>query len=413
MRIIMILLMLSLCLPAAVASSDDSRSIEATTALKLPVDSVTIYPGGLMAVKRGGSLDVTEGVHDFVINLPAKADKSSALLSVSNATLERVVYEATPIYTLNITSAGSQMFDLSYLMPRAASWQPRYDLHLMNNSILVKASAVVKNQGGEDLKDVRLKLVAGPAPSEPSFKEALQFERSLALASAAPAEEDAEYALESETASTGELETLSIFELDGRKELVTDKEIGFPLFEIESPLIRIFTWDAYMQANGPAREEIRANNTHPSPWPSGEALLYKDGDYVSTIEMPYTPSGTNATIDLGPSADLKVESRLADYNLTENIKTIESGDGNHTIKETIERWTYNLSIISNLDRPASLEVKDTKPLEAKIISVSPQPVEISAASLKWEIELSPRQKTAINYTYEVTTTEGLDSQYYY
>lgn len=405
--------MLSLFLSAAVASSDDSRSIEATTALKLPVDSVTIYPGGLMAVKRGGSLDVTEGVHEFVINLPAKADKSSALLSVSNATLERVVYEAIPIYTLNITSAGSQRFDLSYLMPRAASWQPRYDLHLMDDSILVKASAVVKNQGGEDLKDVRLKLVAGPAPSEPSPKEALQFERSLALASAAPAEEFAEYALESETVSTGELETLYIFELDGRKELVTDKEIGFPLFEIESPLMRIFTWDAYMQANGPAREEIRANNTIPSPWPSGEALLYKDGDYVSTIEMPYTPSGTNATIDLGPSADLKVESRLADYNITENIKMIGSGDGNQTIKETIERWTYNLSIISNLDRLASLEVTDTKTLEAKIISVSPQPVEITAASLKWEIELSPRQKTAINYTYEVTTTESLDSQHYY
>ncbi|MGV8174900.1 MAG: DUF4139 domain-containing protein [Methanothrix sp.] len=409
----MILLMLSLCLPAAVASSDDSRSIEATTALKLPVDSVTIYPGGLMAVKSGGSLDVTEGVHEFVINLPAKADKSSALLSVSNATLERVVYEATPIYTLNITSAGSQMFDLSYLMPSAASWQPRYDLHLKNDSILVKASAVVKNQGGEDLKDVRLKLVAGPAPSEPSPKEALQFERSLALASAAPAEEFAEYALESETVSTGELETLYIFELDGRKELVTEKEIGFPLFEIESPLIRIFTWDAYNEAEGPAREEIRANNTLQSPWPSGEALIYKDGDYVSTIEMPYTPSGTNATIYLGPSADLKVESRLADYNLTENIKKIESGDGNHTIKETIERWTYNLSIISNLGRTASLEVTDTKPLDAKIISVSPQPVEITAASLKWEIELSPRQKTAINYAYEVTTTEGLDSQYYY
>jgi hypothetical protein len=283
----------------------------------------------------------------------------------------------------------------------------------MKNSILVKASAVVKNQGGEDLKDVRLKLVAGPAPSEPSFKEALQFERSYAM-SAAPAEVYNETVVyESSPTSTGELETLYIFELDGRKELVTDKEIGFPLFEIESPLSRAFTWDAYMQANGPAREEIRANNTLPSPWPSGEALLYKDGDYVSTIEMPYTPSGTNASIDLGPSADLKVESSLADYNITENIKKIESGDGNHTIKETIERWTYNLSIISNLDRPAYLEVKDTKPLDAKIISVSPQPVEITAASLKWEIELSPRQKTAINYTYEVITTESLNSQYYH
>jgi hypothetical protein len=273
---------------------------------------------------------------------------------------------------------------------------------------------VVRNQGGEDLKDVRLKLVAGPAPSEPypSAKESIPLERSRAPPAAAPAEESMDYAMESEAVSTGELETLYIFELDGRKDLVTDKEIGFPLFEIESPLRRIFTWDAYNEAEGPAREEIRANNTLQSPWPSGGAMLYKDGDYVSTIEMPYTPAGTNATIDLGPSADLKVESRLFDYNITEKIKAIESQDGNHTIKETIEDWTYNLSIISNLDRPASLEVTDTKPLEAKIIRVSPEPSESTASRLKWEIQLLARQKTAINYTYEVTTTESLESEYY-
>jgi len=98
----MVLLMLLSLFPAAMAEVDDAKSIEATTALTLPVDSVTIYPGGLMAVKREGSLDVTEGVHKFVINLPGKAEKSSALLSVSNATQERVIYEASPVYTLNI-----------------------------------------------------------------------------------------------------------------------------------------------------------------------------------------------------------------------------------------------------------------------------------------------------------------------
>jgi len=125
------------CLPAAMAEVDLSQSVEATTALTLPLDSVTIYPDGLMAVKREGSLDVTEGVHKFVINLPAKADKSSALLSVSNATQEKVVYEVSPVYTLNITDAGAQSFGLSYLMPRAASWQPRYDLQLKSDEVFV------------------------------------------------------------------------------------------------------------------------------------------------------------------------------------------------------------------------------------------------------------------------------------
>ena len=37
-------------------------------------------------------------------------------MNVSNATVERVVYDANPVYTLNISSAGSQDFSLSYLM---------------------------------------------------------------------------------------------------------------------------------------------------------------------------------------------------------------------------------------------------------------------------------------------------------
>ncbi len=60
MKLFIALLVLSLCLPAALASGNSSQSVEATTYIRLPVDSVTIYPDGLMSVKRMGSLDVTE-----------------------------------------------------------------------------------------------------------------------------------------------------------------------------------------------------------------------------------------------------------------------------------------------------------------------------------------------------------------
>ena len=92
------------------------EAVEATTAMTLPVDSVTIYPDGLMAVKRTGSLDITAGEHKFVINVPKAADISSVLLNASNATIERVVYDANPVYTLNFSSAGPQDFALSYLI---------------------------------------------------------------------------------------------------------------------------------------------------------------------------------------------------------------------------------------------------------------------------------------------------------
>ena len=404
MKSIAAFMLLFLCLPAALAAADSS-SVEATTAITLPVDSVTIYPDGLMAVKRTGFLDVTEGAHKFVVNVPDKADQSSVLLSVSNATTERVVYESDPIYTLNILYPGSQRFDLSYLMYDSAAWKPIYDLHLSEDQVLVKSNAVVSNRGGEDLKDVRLKLVAGLTP----VVQASPAPRSAGVA-------DYKMMYEAEGVanktvylpSTGELETLYIFELEGRKDLAMDKEIGFPLFEKESPLVRVYTWEARWQPEGPADEEIRVNNTLVSPWPEGKAMLYRNGEYVSTIQMPYTPAGTNASIVVGTSADLKLERKLSDYNKTEEIRAISTPEGNRTVKEIRQNWTYRLLIKSNLDRTAALEVTDIVPQEAVMTSVSPVPDERTATTLKWKLEILPRQETSINYTYLVKTTESLD-----
>jgi hypothetical protein len=293
-------------------------------------------------------------------------------------------------------------------MYNAATWEPRYDLHLGNDTVFVKANAVVSNSGGEDLLNVRLKLVAGLTQGVQPYlaKGASQINQRYALA-AAPAAEAMDLAA-APGSSSGELETLYIFELEGRKDLVKDKKIGLPLFQENAPLARVYTWDAYNQVDGPAQEEIRVNNTLDSPWPTGNALLYRGDEYVSTIEMPYTPAGTNASIVVGPSADLKVERKLLDYNITEKIKAIGPEGGNHTVKETTETWTYYLKIKSNLDRAAALEVTDTVPQEAVIVSVSPEPAESTATSLRWKLALAPRQKTAINYTYEVITTESLD-----
>lgn len=396
-------LLVLLWAPALAASQE---SVEATTAITLPVDTVTIYPDGLMAVKRTGDLDTTIGEHKYVVNIPETADKSSVLLTVSNSTIERVIYESNPIFALNISASGPQSFALSYLMPSAGSWEPRYDLHLTEDSVLINANAIVRNRGEEDLQNIRLKLVAGlPTAVEPVYARAAQIQQRYA-------EEAADLAMAPAPApavsSSGELETLFIFELDGRKDLAQDKEIGFPLFQEKAPLVRIYTWNAYEQDEGPAMEEIRANNTMKNPWPSGNALIYRQEEYVSTLKMPYTPAGTNASIVIGPSADLKVSKKLKDYNITEKVLETAYNGKNHTAKETNETWTYRLKIESNLDRAAMLEVTDTLPQEAEVLSVSPQPAEVTATNLKWRLTLSPRQKTAIEYSYRVLTTESLE-----
>ncbi|NTW17917.1 MAG: DUF4139 domain-containing protein, partial [Syntrophaceae bacterium] len=111
------------------------------------------------------------------------------------------------------------------------------------------------------------------------------------------------------------------------------------------------------------------------------------------------------------SPDLKVAKKLSDYNITEKIRDVSSASGkNRTVKETTETWTYHLKIESNLDRTATLEVTDTRPKEAEIIAISPQPAETTATSLKWRLSLRQRQKTAIDYAYQVVSTESLDGR---
>jgi hypothetical protein len=372
---------------------------------------VTIYPDGMMSVKRMGSLDVTEDQHKFVLDVPDAADKDTVLLSVTNATVERIVYQGNPVYTLNVSKTGQQKFVESYLMYNAGSWEPRYDLQLSNDSLKISAQAVVQNSGGQDLKNIRLKLVAGlPSQIRQYVAKAASILRSVGAAAetAAPAAAPSPYI--SGAGSTGQLETLYIFELEGRKDLEMGKKIGLPLFEKAAPIVRTYTWDAYNDLNGPAVEEIRANNTMKLPWPAGNALLYRDGEFVSSISMPYTANGTNASIEVGSTPDLKVSKNLKDYNVSEKIKAVKSADNqNHTVKETTENWTYQLKIDSSLDTKANLEVTDSRPKEAKILAISPKPFEVTATGLKWKLLMEPSQKIAINYTYQVVNTERMDA----
>ena len=412
-KLFIALLVLSLCLPAALASGNSSQSIEATTSISLPVDSATIYPDGLMSVKRIGNLDVTEGQHKFVLDVPDAADKDTVLLSVTNATVDRIVYQGNPVYTLNVSKTGMQKFVESYLIYNAGSWEPRYDLQLSNDSLKISAQAVVQNSGGQELKKIRLKLVAGlPSQIRQYAAKGVATHRSLDVVAeaAAPAPAAAPSPYISGAGSTGQLETLYIFELEGRKDLEMDKKIGLPLFEKTAPIVRTYTWDAYNDLNGPAMEEIRANNTMKLPWPAGNALLYRDGEFVSRISMPYTANGTNASIEVGSTPDLKVSKSLKDYNVSEKIRAVTSADNqNHTVKETTENWTYQLKIDSSLDRKANLEVTDSRPKEAKILAILPKPFEVTATGLKWKLLMEPRQKIAINYTYQVVNTERMDA----
>lgn len=393
----------------AVTSLVDAADVTATTAISLPVDSVTIYPDGLVFVKRIGTMELTEGTHDFVVDVPSSASQDSILFLVSNSSLQRVVFDGLPTYSLNVLQSGVQDFMLSYLMYNSASWTPSYSLHLNDDTMVVSSKAIVKSDLGQDLKDVRLKLVAGPR--EQVTRNYLMYEFSDVAAEAAAPKEVSSYMPSTSGRTTGELETLFVFEVQNRTDLEMDKEIGLPLFEVEAPIKRIYTWDAYEDVEGPVMLEIRANNTGNLPWPGGDAMVYKDGDYVTMTDMAYTPIGSNASLEIGSSSDLKVSKSQTGYNITEEIKTVsDQSNVSHPFRITTENYTYKLEVKSTSDKPLYLEVTDTKPMKGEVTQVSPIPTKTSATTLKWELQVDPRAEMAIVYTYKMVDMEPVSSK---
>ena len=408
-KILAILVLISAfasALAAASASTGGSGKVEAITIISLPVDSVTIYPDGLATVKRTGEMEMTEGVHQLVVDLPTSVDMDSVRFSATNASVEKVVRRDNPEYTLNVSTPGVQRFDLVYLMPRAGSWRPSYSVHIEDETVLVSALAVVTNRFGEDLEAIRLKLVSGP----PQVEAVELFRASRGFADYALEEAVAERAAFVPKAAplpaTGELEMLYIYELPGRKDLEMDREVGFPFIEETVPILRSYLWNAYINNEGPVTEVIKANNTMKDPWPAGSAHLYRNDEYVSMVEIPFTPTGTEAQINVGSSSDLKVARKLANYTTSEEIVAVP-GAGNATspMKVTTETWTYQLTIKVNVDRNATVEVSDTKPIRGEMVSAEPKPTETTATALKWVLELQPREEMTIEYAYRIVTRE--------
>lgn len=149
-----------------------------------------------------------------------------------------------------------------------------------------------------DEKGVNLNLVAGmPKATEPYLDKFTLQQANYAGASTGAAMAPV-LAPSYAPSSPSKLETFYIFQLEDRKNLEQSKDAGFPRFHDLAPTQRSSIRDVSSNERDPAVEEIHANNTMRAPWPSGSAMRYKDDEYISTITIPYTPNGTNASITI-------------------------------------------------------------------------------------------------------------------
>ena len=86
------------------------------------------------------------------------------------------------------------------------------------------------------------------------------------------------------------------------------------------------------------------------------------------------------------------------------------GGRNWTFKNDAQKAWFDACVAKGYtvpDWPKEYGGAGLSPAEAKILEISPNPKEITATSIEWDLKLSSRQKMAVIYSYAVTRTESL------
>jgi uncharacterized protein (TIGR02231 family) len=310
-------------------------------------------------------------------------------------------------------------FTLSYLVGNA-SWTPSYDARVDSTTGKVQLlyNALIRQQTTEDWSEVRLVLsTAQPGrngrmpdldPAFLDFKIAEPMPMAAARASNMPAPMRAEapalagkFSLESTNAETTVLTTglavayevelpvvipadgqphrtnVTLLNLDGVMEYVTTPKLDPGVF-LRMHLV----------------------NTSPALLLPGPVAVFRDGEFTGTIPLSLLPAGSDFDLYVGQDDSVKAE-RKETLN-----KRSETGILN---KRTVEDQTYQISIQNFRPNPIKLLIYDQLPVSktADIVvsqgpfSDKPATSDKDSGKLSWNIELGPKAKKVVEFSYSV------------
>jgi uncharacterized protein (TIGR02231 family) len=308
-----------------------------------------------------------------------------------------------------------------------ASWQPLYDIRLVESKVSLSYLANVTQQTGEDWPAVQLSLstarpavsttipeldpwyldvprprvplppmamqASAPYPGDVSgggAYEAVAPPQARKRVEAPPEMQVAQATVESTGASvTFKVARPVAIPSDGspHKTTVTTLDLDSQLDYVAVPKL---AEEAYLRA--------KITNTSPYILLPGQASVFHEGDFVGSTRLETVVPNQEFEAQLGVDDRVKVERELT----TREISKTLIGNTRKNV------FGFKITVSSFLAWPTTVTLYDQFPvsrneqIKSKLLEVRPPPVEQSELNiLKWELAVAPQQKQTLLYTFEV------------
>ena len=206
----------------------------------------------------------------------------------------------------------------------------------------------------------------------------------------------------------------------GRVSLKQDRVAYVPLFTEAVPYDDLYEWRIpdYVDEAGrflfggeqPQEEKkqevwhsIQLQNTTRVPWTPAPAEVIRSNMIVGQAEMPYTPSGDDATLQISRAADIAAEQQESEVERKQGVRQL------YEVYYDLVTVRGELTAANYKEQPVTLKI--VKTLSGEVVSTEPEAkVEKLAAGIQringlrkltWTIEIEPNQTRKATYTYEV------------
>jgi uncharacterized protein (TIGR02231 family) len=422
----------------------DDDTVEATRLEQLKAlqdNSALALPRGIAHGKT--SLEETSGFIQYLSEQTAEALAHRREIAQKRRELAREIealqgqlaprWDAKERITISVSVEAMQETDLELDLLYGvtnASWEPLYDVRLVENKVAVTYLANVRQQTGEDWPAVSLSLsTARPAVSttipelRPWYVDIFRppviampasapmhapMRQAMSTGAAAPKQESAAYAappppaqiVEATVESTGAAVTYRVARpvavpSDGspHKTTVTTLDMEAQLDYVTVPKL---AEEAYLRA--------KIKNTSALILLPGSANIFHEADFIGRTSIKTVVPNEEFEAQLGVDDRVKVKRELTERTAGKTFIGNTKRTG----------WGYKIKVTSHLSWPTRVTVMDQVPvsrheqIKVKLSEVSPEPTEHSDLNiLKWELQMAPQTAQEVNYAFVLESPREL------
>jgi uncharacterized protein (TIGR02231 family) len=395
------------------------------------------YSVGETAMDRFTSMDKTGGdlvreSKKIVRKLESELEELDAKIAPLKDNINRIQGQRRTetvnevLVSLDVKESTPLELEVTYQL-RTASWQPTYDVDILEDKTSVKRIAVVRNQTLEDWEDVGLTVsTASAQPVEavdptpyyvdvytPDFggiatrsaapmdmkKEKAdyddEFEEEMMLADGL-VEEPMPEIIEDYAEPIETLGGITVYNVPGEVSIPADTDphpVTLTLEEFDSR--RLHFWNASAMAEAVAQDEITNGDSVLLP---GNVKVYAAGDFIGETYLDLKAPREKFRLGTRVAYDVKVEKKLVEKDTDK--AGITRGKRKRGYKYALELKNFGKQEIT-------IKVVDVIPhsnsekIEVEITSMSIPTQKDALGVLEWETKIGPDAELKIEYAYEV------------